>query len=378
MKKTIAKIMAAAMILSAVPAVAVPTLTADAAKSTAVSISTSKDLSGDVDSDGDTGADIDGYSSNDKGVAVTYRNWYSSKTSENDYDVVFQFGSNDAGVDISGTKKYLEDVVEASIVDGDVYLSLDTSESGYGKVLAAAVKDAKNYVTIYADFQYVEGRSINGTAMEENKTTPVTLGEFRIGGDVDTTANKIIKTGIRASGDDNSGGQLRDGDVWAQITDDTNLCVELLKTDKDGVLDDNDDLRGATLDVTTVDIGGVTYKVTKLGSQVFKKAHMKKFYAENAKKIGKGALRKAKQVKKVDIEDGQKVRKIHEKAFYDCKNLNTIIIDGRKLSTIGKNAFHGVKKNCTVKIKAKKSKYESDKKMILKNGGNKNLKFVRK
>ena len=40
--------------------------------------------------------------------------------------------------------------------------------------------------------------------------------------------------------------------------------------------------------------------------------------------------------------------------------------------------FRSVKKKATVKIKAKKSKYESDKKMILKNGGNKNLKFVRK
>ena len=371
MKKTIAKIMAAAMVLSAVPAVALPTLTAEAAENAdAVTISGVKSATQTLDEDGKTGVTIKGYKNSTKVVLGTVS--HKAETDTDTYDITFTFSSNDDGITVGTEKKYLADYVNASINSSDQLVLSVASSDNAAKALVAAVEAQKNTVKVTAAY----GTQISTNVNTDATTTITDLGSYKIGGVVDSANSTLIKTGIRAGGSNNTA-KLHDGDVYAEISNSTALEVKILRGDKSD-LDDNDDLRGQTLDLTTVKIGGVSYKVTQIGAQVLKKAHMKKFYAENAKKIGKGALRSAKQVKKVDIEDGQKVRKIHETAFYSCKNLNTIVIDGRKLNTVGKNAFNGVKKNCTVKIKAKKSKFESDKKMILKNGGNKNLKFVRK
>ncbi|MBR1634422.1 MAG: leucine-rich repeat protein [Lachnospiraceae bacterium] len=262
--------------------------------------------------------------------------------------------------------------------DGQVYVvaSASGSSDNYQDLLSA-ISSGNNGITI--QFSFAAGDS-NGTVAAQKTTT---VNAF-VGGTAAVKGNTYGNTAaftVDAAGDKNEVA-LRNGDVYAKLG---SSGVEILRGNNSD-LDGMDYFRSYTLDLTKVNVTTVAtgvalfqdLPVTKIGAQALKKAHMKKFYAENAKTIGKGALRNAKQVKHVDICDSNKVRKIHEKAFMNCKNLNTIIIDGRKLNTVGKNAFSGVKKKATVKIKAKKSKYESDKKMILKNGGNKNLKFVRK
>ncbi len=334
MKKTIAKIMAAAMVLSAVPAVALPTMTAEAAdttkaessySSTSVTQSTVGDLKKDTTNNALAANGVTG---------ITLVNGDSAT--------------------VASTGDYAKISVNSS---GEVVVKADTSTKDKIKDLIADIKEGKNNVTVTITST---NAAINGNQYG-----------FQLGGDY--VDGKQYEAGITPEE-----GKLADGDVYATIDSTSALEVNIERGSKDGVLDDNDDLRGNMLNLNTVSVAGVEFDVVKIGAQALKKAHMKKIKAENVKKIGKGALRKAKQVKHADFEDGQKVRKILGKAFYDCKNLKTIIIDGRKLKTVGKDAFHGVKKNCTVKIKAKKSKFESDKKMILKNGGNKNLKFVRK
>ena len=370
MKKTIAKIMAAAMVLSAVPAVALPTMTAEAATSVTMSTAALSDENSaghyELDEDGNTGINLG------KGVTIAYGTGSSvDATVKTDAYVAINSNNENAA---TGTTKYLEDIMKVSVdKDGYLILTVDTSVSGYEKVLANALYKGENAITlrIYSsDF----GTASTGTTLAVATNSNYYEATWVLGGEVDS-ATKIITKNVEAKE-----GTLRSGDISIKLTNSSEAEVEVLKGDSDGVLDTNDALRGQTLDLTTVTFGGLTvpYKVVKIGAQALKKAHMKKVVAENVRRIGKGSLRKCKQVKHADFQDSNKIRKINGKAFYDCKNLNTIIIDGRKLKTVGKDAFHGVKKNCTVKIKAKKSKYESDKKMILKNGGNKNLKFVRK
>ncbi|MBR1634935.1 MAG: leucine-rich repeat protein [Lachnospiraceae bacterium] len=334
MKKTIAKIMAAAMVLSAVPAVALPTMTAEAANTTVESTYNSTTV---------TQSTV-----NDLVAASTY-----NPIASDGYTGIVLVNGDSAAITATGTSAntYAQLKVSSS---GELLVTADTSTKDKIKDLIKDIKDGKNNVTIAV--------TINGATTNYG---------FQLGGDY--VDGKQYEAGITPEE-----GKLADGDVYATIDSTSELEVNIERGSKDGILDDNDDLRGNMLNLNTVTVGGVEFDVVKLGAQSLKKAHMKKIKAENVKKIGKGALRKAKQLKHADFQDSNKTRKILGKAFYDCKNLKTIIIDGRKLKTVGKDAFSGVKKNCTVKIKAKKSKFEADKKMILKNGGNKNLKFVRK
>jgi hypothetical protein len=173
------------------------------------------------------------------------------------------------------------------------------------------------------------------------------------------------------------------GNVYAVIdktVNDTLAEVELLKQDKNEAnqIKNNDTLRGKKLYLNTVWAGGVEYKVGKLGSQALKEAKMKKVFLKNCSKVGKGALRKCKQLRTVNLKDKNKVRKIHAKAFYDCKNLKTIIIDARKLNTVGKESFTKIKKNAVIKLKANKSKYNDVVKKIKKANKKANkLKYAR-
>ncbi|MBR1634541.1 MAG: leucine-rich repeat protein [Lachnospiraceae bacterium] len=355
MKKTIAKIMAAAMVLSAVPAVALPTLTAKAAGS-AVTI----DVAPSVDS-GTTATAAKATAVNDTAesgeVGVDTGIEIDASKLKTNYILTVTDGDGNTYVNNNGTVTNNDGAIAKVKVNGSGDVVLEANDTAAGKKnLISAIKDNSNTVQIRVQ-DTVAGASIFAT--------------YRIGG-VYNTSTKEYEADVAPDE-----GSLNSGDIYAQINSSAELQVDVLKGDNKD-LDDNDDVRGETVDLNHVIVGGVEFEVTKIGAQALKKAHMKKVVAENVKRVGKGAFRNCKQVKKIDLQDSNKVRKINSKAFYDCKNLNTIIIDGRNLDTVGKDAFHGVKKNCTVKIKAKKSKYESDKKMILKNGGNKNLKFVRK
>ena len=102
----------------------------------------------------------------------------------------------------------------------------------------------------------------------------------------------------------------------------------------------------------TVVISGVTYKVTA---------------------VEKNAFANNKKLKTVTI--GKNVTAIGAKAFYGCKNIKTIIIKSKKLTTkkIGSKAFSKTPKKMTVKVP--KNKFKAYKKMLIKRGVNKKVKF---
>ena len=95
----------------------------------------------------------------------------------------------------------------------------------------------------------------------------------------------------------------------------------------------------------TVKIHGVTYKVTS---------------------IAKNAFKKNKYITTVTI--GKNVKKIGKNAFYKCSKLKKITIKTKKLTlkTVGKNAFKGIYKKA--KIKVQKKKLNAYKKLLKKRG----------
>lgn len=95
----------------------------------------------------------------------------------------------------------------------------------------------------------------------------------------------------------------------------------------------------------TINIDGVTYKITS---------------------ISKNAFKNNKNLKKITI--GRNINNIGKNAFYGCKNLKTVTIKSTQIKTIGKNAFKGI--NSKAKIKVPKSKLTKYKK-LLKNKGQK-------
>lgn len=113
------------------------------------------------------------------------------------------------------------------------------------------------------------------------------------------------------------------------------------------------DKKAATISIPdAVVIDGVTYKVTA---------------------IEKNAFKKNVYVKKVII--GKNVSKIASKAFYGCKKLKTLIIKSKKLTIkkTGSKAFAKTYKRMTVKVP--KKKFKAYKTMLIKRGVNKKAKF---
>ncbi len=84
----------------------------------------------------------------------------------------------------------------------------------------------------------------------------------------------------------------------------------------------------------TVEIQGITFKVTS---------------------IAKGAFKNNKKLKTVTISSH--VTSIGADAFNGCKNLKTITIKSKNLTAVGKNAFKGIKSNAKIKVPSKKLKH---------------------
>ena len=89
--------------------------------------------------------------------------------------------------------------------------------------------------------------------------------------------------------------------------------------------------------------------------------------------IAPSACAKMKKLKKVTIPSG--ITKIGKKAFYNCSKLKSIVIKTKKLTSksVGTKAFKGINKKAVIKCpKAKKASY---KKILLKKGMKKTVKF---
>jgi hypothetical protein len=376
--------MAAAMLLSAVPAVTMPSFVSKAGQAQSATSTSSNTYADNFLKGGDEiPAKIGGE--------------------------VFSFRANASA--LAGSNVVITDIIKPSVVKtgnaSDAFVSLvnativqDSADSGIYHVnvaLKTGMSNAEKSTFVNSVKQGTNCFKIKLIAKRDNLTAAeVTSDKNYLGtalGMKDSYEMTIEGTKIYWIGgqyvngrmivgvtDDNN--YLVDGNVYAKIdkvTSDGIAELELIKQAKNenNKLKDNDNLRGNTLDLTTIHIGNVEYKVGKLGSQCLKEAKMKKLLAKNVSKVYKGALRKCKQVKTVNMKDKNKIRKINTKAFYNCKNLKHIIIDGRKLNSVGKDSFKGLKKNCKVKIKASKSKFNQDVKKIKKANPNAKLKFAR-
>ena len=110
-------------------------------------------------------------------------------------------------------------------------------------------------------------------------------------------------------------------------------------------------LKKATIP-SQIKIGNVTYKVTAIGGNAFKKC---------------------KNLTSITIE--KNVSKIGSKAFYNCKKLKNIKIKSKKLTLkkVGKSAFKSINKKA--KITVPKTKKKSYKKILVKRGLSKKAKI---
>lgn len=121
--------------------------------------------------------------------------------------------------------------------------------------------------------------------------------------------------------------------------------------------------------LTSVNIGNETT------AQVILQHVMTPVYAATAKatKVKGNAFKNCKRLKTVTI--GSRVDYIGANAFRGCKNLKTIKIRTKKLTAkkIGSSAFKGIYKKATFKITSKKLK--AYKKILLKKGATKKMKF---
>ena len=84
---------------------------------------------------------------------------------------------------------------------------------------------------------------------------------------------------------------------------------------------------------SNVNINGITYKVTSVAPNAFKKC---------------------KKLKKVTIGAG--VTEIGKNAFAGCKNLKNVIVKSKSLKKVGKNAFKGINKAAKIKVPKKQLK----------------------
>ncbi len=99
----------------------------------------------------------------------------------------------------------------------------------------------------------------------------------------------------------------------------------------------------------SVKIGGKSFKVTE---------------------IGKGAFSGCAKVTGAVI--GANIKKIGEKAFYNCKKLKKITVKGTVLKSVGKNALKNIQKNAVIKVP--KSKLKTYKKVFASKGQKKTVK----
>jgi predicted RNase H-related nuclease YkuK (DUF458 family) len=124
---------------------------------------------------------------------------------------------------------------------------------------------------------------------------------------------------------------------------------------------------GEDIDWDTISVG----KIQDIRSRIFKECKEKEVHAENLKWVRNGSFRKNKMMKKAILSDKVSMKKINEKAFYDCKRLKAVKVKVNSLKQVGKNAFGGStdKKSLKFNLKAgSKAKFNKAVKLFKKSG----------
>ncbi len=126
-------------------------------------------------------------------------------------------------------------------------------------------------------------------------------------------------------------------------------------------------MKKEAIDISEIFVSGVPYPVAVIEEQAFKSGKMKEITAENLVKIETGAFRKCTNLTKVKMQESP-MERIKNKAFFECSSLKLIKFNGEEIKTIGKKAFYGLKKNCKINIKGTKSEYKEVLTKIRKSG----------
>jgi hypothetical protein len=118
----------------------------------------------------------------------------------------------------------------------------------------------------------------------------------------------------------------------------------------------------------SIEVDGVTYKVTSIAGGAFKGNKTVKTITipNTVTTIGANAFKNCSSLKKLTLSS--KVKKIGEKAFSGCKNMKTLTIKSKNLTSknISDDAFKGITKATTIKVP--KSKVSAYKKLFKKKG----------
>ena len=141
------------------------------------------------------------------------------------------------------------------------------------------------------------------------------------------------------------------GSTYQDISTNAIYLITVINQQVEYVCPIDKKLKKATIP-SQIRIGNVTYKVTSIGNNAFKRC---------------------KNLSSITI--GNNISKIGNKAFYNCKKLKKIKIKSKKLTLkkIGKSAFKKINKKA--KISVPKSKKKSCKKMLTKKGLSKTVKI---
>ena len=141
------------------------------------------------------------------------------------------------------------------------------------------------------------------------------------------------------------------GSTYQDISTNAIYLITVINQQVEYVCPIDKKLKKATIP-SQIRIGNVTYKVTSIGNNAFKRC---------------------KNLSSITI--GNNISKIGNKAFYNCKKLKKIKIKSKKLTLkkIGKSAFKKINKKA--KISVPKSKKKSYKKMLTKKGLSKTVKI---
>jgi hypothetical protein len=387
MKKTIAKMMAAAMLVASMPAMALPTFTVDAASEgltvTAVKFNGTyaKDNYKYVKAPEKTGElptiAQDGTAEIASVLKLdAFYGMRSSATNTWDTNIVYLANANNewktterAGDPVAG--KLLkagtgtEFGKEMDYVDSTGTVEkIITNNSGMVQITfkAAELATYKTNLQKGSTAQTIKFYPFNVFSVSGDTVTAVPAFEIQLG----ETLSSAKSTKIEHT-------STPDGSIQDATVEVTKAGYVVLKS-----ISDNDkkvNMKDKDIEVSEMEISGLVYPIRKFDDQVMKKGTMKTITAKNIKHLGTGALRNCKKLRKVRM-GSSKMRKIHSNGFYDCGKLKNIKINAKNLKAVGKKAFKSLKKNCTISIKAKKAKYNAVVKMIKKSGVDK-VKFKR-
>ncbi len=166
-----------------------------------------------------------------------------------------------------------------------------------------------------------------------------------------------------------TGASTSDGFVKnATVTIDGNYKATLVKVPSE---DKKTTMKGQKIDLSNIEVGGIEYPIVKFEEQALKSAKMKRLTAKNVKNLEGGCVRGCKKLTKVNM-GGAKMRKIHSNAFYDCEKLKNIKINVKNLKSVGSKSFMKLHNNCTISLKAgTDKKYKEVVKKIKRSGVNK-------